>query len=51
MAQAVKVQSPTAQPVSQARKRKGSPWTGLWAVVAKEWPTIFPVCACRFWKC
>ena len=36
MAQAVKVQSPTAQPVSQARKRKGSPWTGLWAVVAKE---------------
>ncbi|WP_298981172.1 ABC transporter permease [Caldilinea sp.] len=36
MAQAVKVQSPAAQPVSQARKRKGSPWTGLWAVVAKE---------------
>lgn len=36
MAQAVKVQSTAAQPASQARRRKGSPWTGLWAVVAKE---------------
>ena len=36
MAQAVKVQSTTVQPADQVRRRKGSPWTGLWAVVAKE---------------
>ncbi len=36
MAQAVEVQSTTVQPAGQVRRRKGSPWTGLWAVVAKE---------------
>lgn len=36
MAQAAKVQTTIAQSAGQARKRKGSPWTGLWAVVAKE---------------
>lgn len=36
MAQAVELQSPPAEQAAPVRSRRGSPWTGLWAVVGKE---------------
>ncbi len=36
MAQAVELQNPPVQESAPARGRRGSPWTGLWAVVGKE---------------
>lgn len=36
MAQAVELQTQAALESTESRKRSGSPWTGLWAVVVKE---------------